>query len=39
MERERRRPERVDVGGVYGPGVPGPWERVLTGMVVVLVVV
>jgi len=39
MGREQRRPETVDGGGVYGPWVAGPWERVLTGMVVVLVVV
>jgi hypothetical protein len=37
MGRERRRPERVDGGGVYEPW--GPWERVLTDMVVILVVV
>lgn len=38
MGRERRRPEREDGGGAYGPWVAGPWERVLTGMVVVVVV-
>jgi len=39
MGRERRRPEREDGGGVYVPWVAGPWERVLTGMMVVVVVV
>ena len=30
----RRRPSREDGGGVYGPSVAGPWERVVTGMIV-----
>jgi len=35
--RVRRLLEKEEGGGVYGPWVAGPWERVVTGMVVVMV--